>query len=239
MRVFAVAQRGGQRAGYGQRIGEHHALIGEGEPAGDHRIIGGGGGVGLGREHPAEIVAGRATLLRHFGDQPGIVGGIGDDRDAFMILRGGADHRRAADIDIFDDLLAFRPLGDRGGEGVEVDDHQIDRADFMFVHRRDMFGVVADGEQAAMDLGVQRLDAAVHHFGEAGKVGNIHHLKACFAQRLGGAAGRHQFNAMFAQRRAQFDQPGLVGHGQEGAFDGVVGHEEGAFWFTRRLCAGP
>ena len=154
MRIFAIAQRRAQRARQAERFGEGDALVCEGEPAGDHRIIGGGGGISLGREHAAEVVAGRATLFVHFGDQPGIVGGIGDDRDAFVILRGGADHGGAANVDILDNLLAIRALGDGGGEGIEIDDDKIDRADGMLVHRGDMIRVAPHGEQAAMDLGM-------------------------------------------------------------------------------------
>ena len=79
-----------------------------------------------------------------------------------------------------------------------------------------------------MHLGVQRLDAAVHHFGKAGQVGNIHDGQARVAQRLGRAAGRDQFDAMLAQRLSQFDEPRFVRYGQEGALDGIVGHG-GAF----------
>jgi hypothetical protein len=34
-----------------------------------------------------------------------------------------------------------------------------------------MLGIVAHREQAAVDLGVQRLDPPVHHLGKAGKLG--------------------------------------------------------------------
>ena len=223
VRVLAIAQRGAELARQRQAFGEGDTLVGKGEPAGDHRIIGGGGGIGLGRQHPAEIIAGGAALFGHFGDQAGIVGRIGDDRDTLMILRGRTDHRRATDVDILDDLVAVGALGDGRGEGIEVDDHQVDRADFMLVHRRDMLGIVAHGQQPAMDLGVQRLDAAVHHLGEAGQLGNILHGQARLAQRLGSAAGRHQFDAMLAQCLAQFDEAGLVRYGKEGALDGDVG----------------
>ena len=82
------------------------ALVGEGEPAGDHRIIGGGAGVGLGGEGLAEGERGAARL--ELGQQFGIIGGVGDDRDEGVVLGRRADHRRAADVDILDDLVAAR-----------------------------------------------------------------------------------------------------------------------------------
>jgi hypothetical protein len=123
-----------------------------------------------------------------------------------------------------DHLVAGRAARDGLGEGVEVDDDEVDRADAMLGHGRDMVRIVADGEQAAMHFGVERLDAAVHHLGKAGQVRNVAHLEARLAQRFGGAAGRDQFDAVPGQRLAEFGEPGLVGDGEERAFDGDVGH---------------
>ena len=36
-----------------------------------------------------------------------------------------------------------------------------------------VLGVAADGEQAAVHLGVQRLQPAVHHLGKAGVLGDV------------------------------------------------------------------
>jgi hypothetical protein len=77
-----------------------------------------------------------------------------------------------------------------------------------------------------MDLGVQRLDAAVHHLGKAGEIGDVHHRQPGFAQRLGGAAGRDQFDAVARERLAEFDEAGLVRHRKEGAGDLHVGHHD-------------
>ena len=66
-----------------------------------------------------------------------------------------------------------------------------------------------------MDLGVQRLHTAIHHFGKAGQVRNIHHSKARIAQRFGCTPGRHQLHAVACEGGTQFRKPGLVGHGKE------------------------
>src|SRR3546814_13591070 len=75
---------------------------------------------------------------------------------------------------------------------IEIDHHQIDRADRMVAHRRGVFGIVAHAEQPAMHLGVERLDAAVHHLRKAGEIGNVAHREPGVAQRLRGPPGREQ-----------------------------------------------
>ena len=81
-------------------------------------------------------------------------------------------------------------------------------------------------EQAAVDHRVQRLDAAVHDFGEAGDVADVAHRQARLAQRLRGAAGGQQFDALRGQRAGEVDQAGLVGNGKQRPAHGqaVGGH---------------
>ena len=62
------------------------------------------------------------------------------------------------------------------GEGVEVDDDEVDRADAMGGHRFGMGRIVADGEETAMDLRVESLHPPVHHLGKAGQIGNVANL---------------------------------------------------------------
>ena len=102
-------------------------------------------------------------------------------------------------------------------ERVEVDDEQVDRRDAMRLHRVGMFLVVADREQAAMHLGVQRLDPAVHHFGKARQLRDVLDLQPGRRDRLRGAARGDELDAMSCKRLGKFDQAGLVGNGQQGA----------------------
>ena len=129
-----------------------------------------------------------------------------------MIFGGGADHAGAADVDILDDLIAVRAFGNSLGKGVEVDHHQIDRADLVLSHGSSVFRIVTHREQPAVNLGVQRLDPPVHHLGKAGQVGNVHDGQPSLAQRLGGSPGRDQLNPAQRQRLAQLGQTSLVGH---------------------------
>ena len=40
-----------------------------------------------------------------FGDDGGVVGRINDHGDGLVVLGGGADHRRAADVDVLDGVF--------------------------------------------------------------------------------------------------------------------------------------
>ena len=60
-----------------------------------------------------------------------------------------------------------------------------------------------------MHLGMQRLDPAVHHLGKAGELGDVRHLQPGRGDRLGGAAGGDQFDAMAGERLANSIRPVL------------------------------
>ena len=167
-----------------------------GEPAGDRRVIGGGAGKGLGRQLLAEIAA---TALPMFissaFEHRGIVGRVGDDGDIGVVLGRGADHRRAADVDVLDDRGIVGAGAADFLERVEIDDDEVDRLDAVLAHRRRMLGIVAHAEQPAMHRRMQRLDAAVHDLGKAGELGDVAHGDAGLGDRLGRAAGRDQLDA--------------------------------------------
>jgi len=61
----------------------------------------------------------------------------------------------------------------RSFEGVEVHDNHVDGHDAVFLDRTDVGGVFAPMEDAPVDHGVERLDAAVEHFREAREFGDI------------------------------------------------------------------
>ena len=120
-----------------------------------------------------------------------------------MVLGGGADHRRAADVDVLDAVVVAGALRHRRLERIEVDHQEIDRPDAVRRHRRRVFLVVADRQQPAMHLGMQRLDPAVHHLGKAGQLRHVHDRQAGVLDRLGGAAGGDELDAVLGKRRAR------------------------------------
>src|SRR5262249_47601779 len=96
-----------------------------------------------------------------------------------VVLRRGAQHCRAADIDVLDRVVETAVgVGDGRLERIQVDGQQVDGRDAGLLQRRGVRGIVAAGEQAAVGLRVQGLDAAVEHFREAGVLGNFGDLQA-------------------------------------------------------------
>ena len=87
------------------------------------------------------------------------------------------------------------------------------------LRRRVVLGIAADGQQAAVHLGMQRLEAAVHHLGKAGVLGDVLDGDAGVLERLGGAAGRQDLDAVRRQRAGELDEAGLVGHRDQRAPD--------------------
>jgi len=78
--------------------------------------------------------------------------------------------------------------------------------------RRLVADVAANVEQAAVNAGVQGLDASVEHLGKAGQFADVLDRKAGQAQRRGGSAGGDQFDAEAGQRLGELRQAGLVGN---------------------------
>ena len=53
---------------------------------------------------------------------------------------------------------------------------------------------------------------------------DVAHRQAGVGDRLGGAAGRDELDAVAGERAGEVDQPGLVGNREEGAGDAAEGH---------------
>src|SRR5580700_9364751 len=88
------------------------------------------------------------------------------------ILGGGTDHRRSADVDVLDQLFDrdARP-GCGFFEGVEIDHDHVDRPDAVLGYGCDVRGNLAAMQDAAVHLGMQRLNAAIKHFRKSSQLG--------------------------------------------------------------------
>ena len=89
-------------------------------------------------------------------------------------------------------------------ERIEVDAHEVDEPDA--VRRARRRGLPACDRRARMPpwiFGMERLDAAIHHLGEAGDVRHVDDRQAGVGQRPGGAAGRHQLETTRADEPAR------------------------------------
>ena len=102
-------------------------------------------------------------------------------------------------------------------ERVERHRDEVDGPDAVPLERGHVLGQLAAGQDAAVDLGVERLHPPVEHLGEAGDLGHVHHRDAGLAQQLGGAAGGEDLGAERGQAARELHHPGLVVHADEGA----------------------
>jgi hypothetical protein len=131
-----------------------------------------------------------------------------------VILGGRAQHRGPAHVDVLDRILvAAARARDRRGEGIEVDDQDVDGGDAMRAHD----GIVHAGaaEQGAVHGGMQRLHAAVHDLGKASERGHLGHGEAGRGERARRAAGRDQAKAQRGELAGELDDAGLVGNREQ------------------------
>ncbi len=111
VRVLAVAQRLHPCAGNGGAARER--IIGlRREPGADGGIVGGGAGIGIRCQPSAQRRRGGAVIGRHLFHHRGVILNVGDYRDAFVILRRGADQGRSTDIDVLDTGIEIAAAGD-------------------------------------------------------------------------------------------------------------------------------
>ena len=224
--VFAVAQIlllgelvvDGAREGRifaGFVVGRHHGA----EVVGNHAVV--LGGVLEGRDSQVETGGlGQAVVAGiHFAQQAVVIAGVHHDGHVVMVLGGGTNHGRATDVDVFDGIFeGATGFGHGIGEGIEVNHHHVDGLDGMLGH--DGIVLTATAENAAVYLGVQGLDPAIHHFREAGVVGHFGDRQALFGQQAGGATGRQQFYAAGVQALSEGDDAVFVGHTQQSTANG-------------------
>jgi hypothetical protein len=183
----------------------------------DRRIVSRGAGESLGGETAARRLAHGALMLVELFQHNRIVCGIDNDGEAAMILGRGADHRRAANINILDRHVPSSAFRGHLLERIEIDDEELEGCYRLGFERLDMLGIAAIGQKPAMNLGVERLDPAVHDLGETGDGRDIRHGETSSFQRLGGAAGRDKPDAARCQRAGKIDEARLVGNGQQSA----------------------
>ena len=179
---------------------------------------------GLERESVAQVGAHRAVVAPHLIQHRGVVGAVHDHRDGGVVLGRGAQQGGAADVYVFHRLFqrAARP---RHGllERVEIHDDEVNRRDVMLAQRGDVGVLIAPGEDAAVDLGVQGLEAPVQQLGKAGVVRHLDRLDAAAGEQPGGAAGGQDLDALRLQRAREFDDAVFVRDADQSALDGWHG----------------
>ncbi len=133
--------------------------------------------------------------------------------DARVVLRGRAHHRRPADVDLLDQLVVAdaAPRGHRG-EGVEVDARRGRSARCRRVEGLDGRPARRAREDAAVDFGVEGLDAPVEHLGVAGDLASTM-VTGRPASRSASAVPPVEISSTprATRPRGEVHEPGLVG----------------------------
>ena len=143
-----------------------------------------------------------------------------DHRRERVVFGRRAHEARAADIDQFD-RLGGRAVGlrDHALEVVEVDDHRVEPLDPVILENGEIVGPVTPGENAGEDVGVERLDPAVEHLGEAGDGRHVDDDNALTCQSRGGATGAGDANPRDLEGGGEPVEARLVEHADEHAAD--------------------
>ena len=89
-----------------------------------------------------------------------------------------------------------------------------------------------------MNLGVQGLDPAVQHLGEAGEVRDLGHLDAGLPQYFGGAAGGQDLHFVAGQELAELDDAALNGDADQGPGNGFHACTSLSLIFRSPYCRG-
>jgi hypothetical protein len=119
-----------------------------------------------------------------------------------VVLGGGAHHGRAADVDELDRRVR--------GEGVQVRHDEVDADDVVGLEVGQMFGLGTIGEDAAVDLRVERLHPAPQHFGRARDVGGLGVRDTGLGELRGRVATGDQLPPQIGETLGQLDETLLV-----------------------------
>ncbi len=167
---------------------------------------------------------GGAFVLLHLVHDLGIIRRVHDHGHVLVVLGRGPQQRGAADVDVFDGVLQSA-IGFGNGllELVEVDHHQVDGFNAVGRHLLLVAGQVPASQDAAMDLGVQSLDPAIQHLGEAGELRDLHYGDTIVPQELGGTSGGENFYLVTHQKFGELRQTALIGNAHQGSGYGFQG----------------
>ena len=241
VRVFAVAQGLHLVQLQGEHVREFLALRHAGwlgfnafmqgaQVAGDHAVVGGSV-----RKHlfgQAKFGCTFDMTRTQFCQHLGVVGRVDHHGHVGPVFGSGAQHGRAADVNVLDGHFQ-RAVGTRRGlrKGVEVDHQQVNGVDAVFGQRCHVLGHITPRQQTTMDARVQGLDAAVQHLREAGHLRHFGDGQTRVGQQPRRATCRQERDVQSMQGLCKFDDAGFVrnreqggGHGLEinDSFDKVV-----------------
>ena len=164
---------------------------------------------------------GRIPLVGlHFIQNARVIREIRNHRDGSVILGGGTEHGRPADIYFFNSFLQ-RDSGPGDGffKRIQIHADQVDGLDAIFLSLAHMLLIVAAVQQAPVHHGMKRLQAPFKQLRFSGIVGNLNHRKAQAFQESGGPASGNKLYSKLVQALGKLLQAGLVGNGYQCALN--------------------
>lgn len=146
-------------------------------------------------QHPARLKVHVTFFVKHL-HETGIAIRIRDDHHIVEILCRSPNHAGTANVDIFDGFrFCHVRFSNRRFKRIQVADHQINRFNAVLFHIFHVFGIAAHRKDSAMNLWIQRLDAAVHHLRRARHITDIGHRNTGILDGFHGSARRNDFDA--------------------------------------------
>src|SRR6266849_5175455 len=152
-----------------------------------------------------------------------VIRGIAHYGHALKILRRGTQHRRAANINVFDELLGRQIiLRGRRLKRVKIHDHQINRQNSLFLRLLLIFHKMPAIQQPAVNLRMQRLHPPAQHFRPPREFRHIFYRYALFPQQLRGSSRGEYFDLQRRQLSRELQNAALVENADQRALHGHV-----------------
>ena len=227
MRVLAVAQALAQVAADRAKGREPASASLRANQLDDRRVVDRGARIRLGGELLAQRQRRHALVPLSSASTGGVVGGIDDDRDMIVVLGRGADHGRAADVDVLDAVAKSAPLRDgrlRRDRGSRPEDRSRAMPCAAIAAAWSALSRMASRPPCTAGCSVFTRPSIIS--GKPVSSPTSRHGKPGLAERLARAAGGDELDAVAGERAGKLNEPGLVGNGDEGAGDEakLLGH---------------
>ena len=107
-------------------------------------------------------------------------------------------------------------------EWVEVADDEIEWLDAVLIHVGNMLGIGWVSQNAAVDLRVQRDDTVIQNCGDTGDISNVSDWNSGVSNGPSGSPAGDQRPPKLAKRLSEFDDAGLVVHGDQSGRHGMI-----------------
>ena len=187
---------------------------------GDLRVVRGNERECLGGKLLAQLSRNDAQLLQ-LANQARVVHRTGHRRDPARVSRGGAEERHTADVDHLERFLRRQVAGPDGRrERFHVDDDDVDESDALVDQFGELGRVVAAGENAGVDRGVECLDLAPDERRHLRQLGDAADLDAVSREVLARAVGCVDLRVEREQIPGECRDAVAVGDREEGSHRG-------------------